>query len=121
MSTSTHRRRRERHGEPTWRIVRYADDFVILVRGDRHHVEVLREETAQVLAPMGLRLSAAKTQVALVERDAQPFRDLLAVGVAGPNLAWFHAPEHARAGQHQSHSSTTEPICRGPPLADVLG
>jgi RNA-directed DNA polymerase len=34
-----------------------------LVRGDRHHVEVLREETTQLLAPMGLRLSAAKARV----------------------------------------------------------
>jgi RNA-directed DNA polymerase len=43
--------------------VRYADDFVVLVRGDRHHVEGLREDIARVLAPLGLRLSAAKTQV----------------------------------------------------------
>jgi RNA-directed DNA polymerase len=43
--------------------VRYADDFVVLVHGARNDVEDLREEIAQVLAGLGLRLSPAKTQV----------------------------------------------------------
>ena len=63
MATSYQRRTRIGRGEPNWRVVRYADDFVVLVRGDRHHVEGLREQIASVLAPMGLRLSEAKTQV----------------------------------------------------------
>jgi len=63
MSSSMRRRRRGWKGEPNWRIVRYADDFVVLVRGERHHVEALHEHVAQVLAPLGLRLSPAKTQV----------------------------------------------------------
>ena len=46
-----------------WRIVRYADDFVILVHGTREDTEALREDVAAVLAPLGLRLSPAKTQV----------------------------------------------------------
>ena len=62
---STHGKRDYRHtkGRPTWRIIRYADDFVILVHGAREHVEALREDVASVLSPMGLRLSEAKTQV----------------------------------------------------------
>ncbi|MBA3529314.1 MAG: group II intron reverse transcriptase/maturase [Propionibacteriaceae bacterium] len=63
MSTEYRRARRRAHLLPTWRLVRYADDFVVLVHGTREHVEALREEVAQVLTPMGLRLSAAKTQV----------------------------------------------------------
>jgi RNA-directed DNA polymerase len=43
--------------------VRYADDFVVLVRGDQSHVQDLREQIAAVLAPLGLRLSEAKTRV----------------------------------------------------------
>ena len=35
----------------------------MLVHGTQEHVEALREEIAEVLAPMGLRLSAAKTRV----------------------------------------------------------
>jgi len=50
-------------GPPRWRVVRYADDFVVLVHGTRADVEALREDVADVLAPLGLRLSAAKTAV----------------------------------------------------------
>jgi len=63
MSTAYLRSRRRVKGLPRWRIVRYADDFVVLVHGTQDHVEALREDIAQVLAPMGLRLSAAKTRV----------------------------------------------------------
>jgi RNA-directed DNA polymerase len=63
MSTAYLRSRRRVHGLPRWRIVRYADDFVVLVHGQRVHVETLREAVAEVLRPLGLRLSAAKTQV----------------------------------------------------------
>ena len=63
MSTDYRRARRRASGEPTWRLIRYADDFVVLVHGTRADVDALREEVAEVLAPMGLRFSAAKTQV----------------------------------------------------------
>jgi RNA-directed DNA polymerase len=63
MSTPRRRARRRAKGLPNWRIVRYADDFVVLVHGTREDAETLRGEVASVLAPMGLRLSPAKTQV----------------------------------------------------------
>ncbi len=63
MSTPGKRFYRRSKGQPTWRIVRYADDFVILVHGSREDTEALREDVARVLATMGLRLSPAKTQV----------------------------------------------------------
>lgn len=63
MSTDYRRARRRASGQPTWRLIRYADDFVVLVHGTRADVDALREEVAEVLAPMGLRFSAAKTQV----------------------------------------------------------
>jgi RNA-directed DNA polymerase len=44
-------------------MVRYTDDFVVLVSGSRHHAEGLWDEVAQVLAPIGLSLSAEKTRV----------------------------------------------------------
>jgi RNA-directed DNA polymerase len=61
MATTSRRARRRAKGLPNWRVVRYADDFVVLVHGTRADVEALREEVAWVLAPLGLRLSAAKT------------------------------------------------------------
>jgi RNA-directed DNA polymerase len=63
MATSSSRARRRRKDLPNWRVVRYADDFVVLVHGTRADVEALREEVAVVLAPLGLVLSAAKTQI----------------------------------------------------------
>ena len=63
MSTAYLRSRRRVKGLPRWRVVRYADDFVVLVHGTRDDVEALRDEIAVVLQPLGLRLSQAKTQV----------------------------------------------------------
>src|SRR6266536_4627397 len=63
MSTPGKRNYRRSKGAPTWRIIRYADDFVILVHGSREDTEALREDVARTLEPMGLRLSPAKTQV----------------------------------------------------------
>jgi RNA-directed DNA polymerase len=39
------------------------DDFVVLVHGTEADAENLREDVVRVLAPRGLRLSAAKTHV----------------------------------------------------------
>ncbi|MGR6318814.1 group II intron reverse transcriptase/maturase [Micromonospora soli] len=67
MSTRVLRAKRRRHGQPNWRLVRYADDFVILVHGERRDAEQLRDEVAVVLAGMGLRLSPAKTMVVHID------------------------------------------------------
>ena len=63
MATSSRRVRRRARGQPTWRIVRYADDFAVLVHGQESDVHALREELAQVLATVGLSFSEAKTRV----------------------------------------------------------
>ena len=63
MSTQMRRRTRVRKNLPNWRLVRYADDFVVLVRGEPGHVQEVREEITAVLAPLGLRLSPDKTRV----------------------------------------------------------
>ena len=49
------------------RLVRYADDFVVMVAGTRDDAEALRDEVSAVLAPMGLRLSEAKTRVCHID------------------------------------------------------
>lgn len=63
MSTTSRRRYRRQRGLPNWRLVRYADDFVVLVTGTRADVDALQEEIATVLATMGLRMSPSKTRV----------------------------------------------------------
>ncbi len=61
------RQQRRLWGMATYRLVRYADDFVVLVAGTRAHAEALRAEVATVLAPMGLRLSDEKTRIAHID------------------------------------------------------
>ena len=48
-------------------VVRYADDFVVLVTGEQEQAQALREQVAAVLAPMGLRLSPEKTRVVHID------------------------------------------------------
>ena len=61
------RARRKRHGIANYRLVRYADDLVLVVSGTKADAEQLCEELAEVLAPIGLRLSEAKTAVAHID------------------------------------------------------
>ena len=63
MATRVDRARRRRHGLATYRVVRYADDFVVMVCGSRRHAEAIREQIIPVLASVGLRLSEEKTTI----------------------------------------------------------
>jgi RNA-directed DNA polymerase len=67
MKTANQRAKRRRHGQGNWRLVRYCDDFVVVVSGERRHAESLREEVPAVLAPLGLRLAPEKTAVLHVD------------------------------------------------------
>jgi RNA-directed DNA polymerase len=57
------RRRRRHHGLANYRLIRYADDFVVVISGTRQHAEDLLEEIAGILSPLGLRLAADKTRI----------------------------------------------------------
>ena len=61
--TSQRRDAHRKRGGATYRIVRYADDFVIMVAGTKAHADALWDEVAQVIAPLGLRLSVEKSRV----------------------------------------------------------
>ncbi|MFJ9370822.1 group II intron reverse transcriptase/maturase [Nocardia sp. NPDC101769] len=61
------RRKRRHRGQANYRLIRYADDFLVMVSGDRVHAEEARNTVAAVLAPMGLRLSAAKTMITHID------------------------------------------------------
>ncbi|MEU7588121.1 group II intron maturase-specific domain-containing protein, partial [Micromonospora sp. NPDC049230] len=86
------RQKRRLKGLPNWRLVRYADDFVILVTGTREHAEQLREEVATVLAPMGLRLSLAKTAVVHIDE--------------GFDFLGFRIQRHQKRGTNRSYVYT---------------
>ena len=61
------RAKRRRQGVPAYRLVRYADDFVVMVGGTRENAEALWAEVGAVLAPIGLRLSEEKTRVCHID------------------------------------------------------
>ena len=50
FATDWARRSRRSKGLANYRLVRYADDWVVLVAGDRAHAEALRDQAAAVLA-----------------------------------------------------------------------
>jgi RNA-directed DNA polymerase len=61
------RGQRRRAGVPVMRIIRYADDFVVMVAGSRQDAEALWSEVGTVLTAMGLRLSLEKTRVCHID------------------------------------------------------
>ncbi|AUH40498.1 group II intron reverse transcriptase/maturase [Streptomyces sp. CMB-StM0423] len=66
-SSEWQRRVRRRQGLPNFRLIRYADDWCLMVRGTREGAEALKEEVAEVLATMGLRLADAKTLITHID------------------------------------------------------
>jgi RNA-directed DNA polymerase len=61
------RERRAKKGLGNWRLCRYADDFVVMVKGTRQHAEAVRAEAAAALAPLGLRLAEEKTRIVCID------------------------------------------------------
>ncbi len=66
-STQGQRAVRRHRGQGNYRLIRYADDWLLMVSGTREHAQQMREHAAAVLAPMGLRLSAEKTKVTHID------------------------------------------------------
>ncbi len=62
MGSRWQRAKRKRTGQGNWKLIRYADDLILMVSGNRHHAQALREEVTAVLAPLGLRLASEKTR-----------------------------------------------------------
>ena len=97
--------KRRRAGEPVMRLVRYADDFVVLVHGTREDTEALWGEVAAVLAPMGLRLSEAKSRVCHVDE--------------GFDFLGWRIQRRNRRGQHGRKAIYTYPSKKA--LASIIG
>jgi RNA-directed DNA polymerase len=67
-ASSPHQRAKRRaQGLPNYRLVRYADDWCLVISGTRADAETLREEVAEVLSTMGLRLSQRKTLITHID------------------------------------------------------
>jgi RNA-directed DNA polymerase len=65
--TKGQRQAMRKRGGASYRLVRYADDLVVLVAGEREHAEALQAEVSEVLERVGLRLSGTKTSVAHID------------------------------------------------------
>jgi RNA-directed DNA polymerase len=99
------RAKRRRAGEPMTKLVRYADDFVVLVHGTRRDAEALWAEVAAVLAPIGLRLSDEKTRVCHVDE--------------GFDFLGWRIQRRPRRGQHGRTATYTYPSKKA--LASIKG
>jgi RNA-directed DNA polymerase len=95
LGPSWTRAKQRRAGVPAMRIVRYADDFLIMVNGTRDHADALWDEVTAVLAPMGLSLSGEKTRVCHID-DGFDF------------LGW-HIQRRHRRGQNGKKAVYTYP------------
>ena len=86
------------------RIIRYADDFVVMVAGSRQDAEALRDEVGSVLAPMGLRLSEAKTRVSHIDE--------------GFDFLGWRIQRRNRRGEHDKRAVYTYPSKKA--LASII-
>ena len=69
MSPAWRRQQRRRRGLPNYRLVRYADDFIVLIHGDRSDVEAIRAEIGELLADrLEMTLSAEKTHISHIDK-----------------------------------------------------
>jgi RNA-directed DNA polymerase len=57
----------QRTGHPTYRLVRYADDLLLLVRGTRKQAETLLEQLAGRVQALGLKLKSEKTAITHID------------------------------------------------------
>jgi RNA-directed DNA polymerase len=67
VASRLERAKRRRRGLPNYRLIRYADDWCLVVSGTQAHAAALREEIAGVLSTMGLRLSPEKTLITHID------------------------------------------------------
>jgi RNA-directed DNA polymerase len=68
MAPHWRRQYRRRTGRPNYRLVRYADDFVVLLHGTRAEADALRDEIGVMLADkLKMTLSAEKTLVTHID------------------------------------------------------
>lgn len=105
-SISAHfRRKRRAQGLPNYRLVRYADDWCLMVSGTRDDAEAMREQIAGVLATMGLRLSEEKTLITHIEE--------------GLDFLGWRIQRHVKKGTTDQHDVYTYPAKKA--LANITG
>jgi len=92
MATRSQRATHRKHGNATYRLVRYADDFVVMIAGTKAHAEALKDDVAAVLATVGLRLSVEKTMIVDIDE--------------GFEFLGFRIQRQAKRGSHHRYVYT---------------
>jgi RNA-directed DNA polymerase len=100
------RAKRRSQGLPTYRLVRYADDWCLMITGTRADAESLRDEIAEVLSTMGLRLSPEKTLITHIALSGLDF------------LGW-HIQRHVKKGTQDQRYVYNYPSKKA--LARIIG
>jgi RNA-directed DNA polymerase len=97
-------------GRPSYRMIRYADDFVVLVRGTEAQAHQVKEQTAEFMAErMRLTLSPEKTAITHVDDgfDLLGFRVKRAPWRGKKRVAYTFPSQRAlRAVMHRSKTLT---------------
>ena len=99
-----------RRGQATYRLVRYADDFVILVRGTREQAEAIRDEAARIIrTELKMELSAEKTLITHVDEGFDFLgRRIRRIPWNGKLVAWtYPSKKSLEAIKHKVKSLTT--------------
>ena len=91
-ATAWQRAKRRSQCLPNYRLSRYADDWCLMVHGGRDDAEALREEIAEVLSTMGLRLSPEKTLITHIDQ--------------GLDFLGWHIQRHRKRGTRRCYVYT---------------
>jgi len=117
------RAKHRRAGGAVYRIIRYADDFVIMVAGTRDDAHALWSDVASVLAPIGLRLSEEKTKISHIDEGFDflgwHIQRRVWRGRAGKRAIYTYPSKKALASVMAKVRSLTR-RCKHRTLADLL-
>jgi RNA-directed DNA polymerase len=123
MSPHHRRQQRRRKGLPNYRLVRYADDFLVLVNGTQSDAEALRDQIGQWLAErLRMILSAEKTLVTHIDEgfDFLGFRIQRKTGAGQRSVVLTYPSKMALAAVMHKVKEATSRGTTSLRLADVL-
>ncbi len=109
-------------GQPTYRLVRYADDFVLMVKGTREQAEALKTQIALLLeTELRLTLSPAKTLVTHIDDGFDFLGFRIQRKARGPKTVVYTFPSpQAFAAVKRAVKALTRRSALGLALAAVL-
>jgi RNA-directed DNA polymerase len=111
-----------REGLPSYRMIRYADDFVVMVRGTRQQAEQIRDDVATLLHDrLAMQLSKEKTQVTHVDRGFDFLGHHIRRASHGKRLvAWTFPSKQSLAQIKHKIKAMTKRQSTSLPLFDLL-